>query len=720
MTRRTRPLWIACLAAAAWAAVAGAAANETGISMPDNQNPFLAEIMLPFGLPPFDRIRDEHFLPAFAAGIAQQRHEIERIAADDALPTFANTLVALERSGRLLDQVTRVFNNLNAAHTNERLQEIQKTVAPQLAAHADAIFQHAALFARVRSLHETRHTLALDAESLRLLERYHADFVRAGAGLDAPSQARLREINAELAILTAAFGQNVLAETNALVVIVAAAAELDGLTPTEVTAAAAAAAARGLAGKYVLSLQNTTSQPLLKSLRNRALRERVYRAAIARGTRDNEHDNRPLILRIAALRAEQARLLGYGNHAAYVLADQTARTVDAVNDMLARLGPAAVANARREAADLQALIRAQGDDFTLAPWDWAFYAEQVRKSRYDIDDALLKPYFELENVRQNGVFYAANRLFGITFHERADLPVYHPDVRVWEVRDADGSPLGLFLGDDWARESKRGGAWMNQYVMQANLLGALPVVGNHLNVPKPPPGEPTLLTLDEVETMFHEFGHALHGLLSNVRYPRLAGTTVPRDFVEFPSQINEMWAFWPEVLANYARHHRTGEPLPQDLLDKVLAAQQFDQGFATSEYVAAAVLDQAWHQLALQAIPDDVAGFEAGVLADAGMAFAPVPPRYLSTYFSHVFAGKYAAGYYSYIWAEVLDADAVEWFKENGGLTRENGDRLREHVLSRGDSAEAMELYRRFTGREPSLEPLLLRRGLVDNPLGQR
>ncbi len=712
MSLRICPLAALALSAA-FAGTLPATASEMRSPMDADANPFLVEATLPYGLPPFDRLADDHYLPAFTAGMQQQLQEIADIAAQKSPPTFANTIVAMERSGRLLDRVTRVFNNLNSAHTNDKLQDIQKIVAPQLAAHKDAIYLDPALYARVRQLYEKRHDLGLDAESLRLVERYRTDFVRAGADLDPASQARLKEINAELAALSTAFGQNVLAETLSSAVVVGSADELAGLTPAQIQSAAEAAAARDLPGRYLLALQNTTIQPLLASLQDRGLRERIHKASIQRGARDNKNDNRPIVARLAALRAEQAKLLGHPDQATYVLEDQTARTVAAVNGMLAKLAAAAVANARGEAREIQDLIDAAGGGFAVQPWDWAFYAEQVRLARYALDDALLKPYFELESVLHNGVFYAANRLFGLRFEPRPDLPVYHPDVRVWEVFDADGSPLGLFLGDFWARESKRGGAWMNQYVLQSRLLDARPVVGNHQNIPKPPAGEPTLLTFDEVETMFHEFGHALHGLLSAVQYPRFGGTTVARDFVEFPSQVNEMWAFWPEVLANYARHYRTGEPIPQELLDRVLAAQQFDQGYATTEYVAAAILDQAWHQLAHGAAPDDVLAFEARVLADAGLDFAPVPPRYRSTYFSHVFAGGYAAGYYAYIWAEVMDADAVGWFKENGGLTRENGDRLRKHVLSRGGSAEAMDLYRAFAGREPSLEPLLARRGLI-------
>lgn len=677
-----------------------------------HDNPFFEESALTHGMPPFDRIRDEHYLPAFRAGMEQQLEETDRIARDEAEPTFENTIVAMERTGRLLDRVGRVFDNLNSAHTNEQLQEVEQEVAPLIAAHEDAIYLSAPLFARVDALYQGRAELGLDAESLRLLERYNTDFVRAGARLGEAEKERLSEINAELARLSTAFGQNVLAETNDSAVLVETVEELEGLTEAEIGTAAEAAEAAEHPGSYLLALRNTTIQPILTNLQNRALRERIYRASISRCARDNEHDNRPIIVQMATLRAEKARLLGYENSAEYVLEDRTAGTPRAVNEMLALLAPAARANALREAADIQALIDSQGGDFTLQPWDWAFYAEQVRRSRFDLDEAALRPYFELNAVLNNGVFFAAERLFGIRFVERDDLPVYHEDVRVWEVIDADGTSLGLFLGDFLARESKRGGAWMNQYVLQSGLLEARPVVGNHLNVPPPPEGQPTLLTVDEVETLFHEFGHALHGLFSNVRYPRFGGTTVPRDFVEFPSQYFEMWAFWPEVLANYARHHEGDSPIPQELVDRVQEARQFNQGYETSEYVAASIIDQAWHQRSASEVPQDSAVFEAGVLSEAGLQLEAVPPRYHSTYFSHIFANDYYAGYYSYIWSEVLVADSELWFEQNGGLRRENGQRLREMILSRGGSHDAMELYRTFAGRDPEIEPLLVRRGL--------
>lgn len=676
-------------------------------------NPFFAPSPLPHGMPPFDRIRDEHYLPAFRAGMERQLEEIDGIAQSADEPTFENTIVAMERTGQLLERVERVFENLNSAHTNDALQAVEQEVAPLLAAHEDAIYLNAPLFARVEMLYQQRQELELDSESLRLLERYYTDFIRAGAQLDAEQKQRLSEINAELAELSTTFRQNVLAETNANAVLVESAEELEGLTESELGTAAEAAEAAGHPGSYLITLRNTTRQPILTNLQNRELRERIYRASAERCGRDNDHDNRPVLIRMARLRAERAQMLGYDSAAAYILEDRTAGTPTAVNEMLALLAPAARASALREAADIQTLIEAQGDDFTLQPWDWAFYAEQVRRDRYDLDEAALRPYFELDRVLNDGLFYSAEQLFGIRFEERDDLPVYHPDVRIWEVFDADGASLGLFIGDFLARESKRGGAWMNQYVLQSGLLEATPVVGNHLNVPRPPEGEPTLLSVDEVETLFHEFGHALHGLFSDVRYPRFGGTTVPRDFVEFPSQSYEIWAFWPEVLANYARHYEDDSPIPQQLVDRALEAKLFNEGYDTAEYVAASIVDQAWHQQDLDEVPQDVAAFESAALTEAGLELDPVPPRYHSPYFSHIFASGYAAGYYSYIWSEVLVADTEQWFEDNGGLQRDNGQRLREMILSRGGSHDAMELYRAFAGRDPQIEPLLERRGLT-------
>ncbi|HYD79086.1 MAG TPA: M3 family metallopeptidase [Paucimonas sp.] len=675
-------------------------------------NPFFSASSLPYQLPPFDRIKDEHFLPAFTEGMRRHDDEIRAIAGNAAAPTFDNTIVAMERAGQLLERVSKVFFSMTGVNTNPTLEALNLELAPRLSAHNDAIYLNAGLFARVKAIYEQRAKLGLDAESLRLVERYHTDFVRAGAQLSEADKAKLKTMNAELATLSTAFSQNALKDMNASAVVVEDRARLAGLSENEIAAAAEAAKARGMAGKYVLTIMNTTGQPPQAMLADRGLRHRLQESSTVRGAHGGEFDNRGLVLTMAKLRAERARLLGYANHAEYVLEDETARTVDAVNKMLADMAKPAVANARKEAAALQQMIDAEQGGFSLEAHDWAYYAEKVRKARYDFDAAQLKPYLEMNSVLHNGVFFAANKLYGLSFKQRKDLPLYHPDVQVYEVFDADGKPLALFITDFYARSSKRGGAWMNAYVDQSGLFGTRPVVGNHLNVPKPPAGEPTLLTWDEVITMFHEFGHALHGMLSNVRYPRFSGTSVPRDFVEFPSQVNEMWADWPEVLKNYAKHYQTGEAMPQALLDKVLAARKFNQGFETTEYLAAAMLDQRWHQLTPDRIPADALAFEEHALKSDGLDFAPVPPRYRSTYFSHVFAGGYSAGYYAYIWSAVLDADSVEWFKERGGLNRKNGDWFREKLLSRGGSADAMELFKAFRGREPSVDPLLERRGL--------
>ncbi len=714
----------------ALAAVLGSAAPSlpAAEAMPDSQrtvssSPFAKPSPLPLHYPQFDTIKDSDFAPAFDAGMAGQLVEIEAIANNPAAPTFDNTIVAMERSGQMLDRATTLFFSLVGADTNPAREKLRAEYAPKFSAHADAISLNPKLFARIETLYAQRQKLGLDPESLRLIERYHTDFIRAGAKLSDADKARLRDINAELAALGAKFSQNVLAEVNDSAVLVNDRAQLSGLSDNQIAAAAEAAKARGFEGKYVIALLNTTTQPVLTDLDDRALRERIYKASIARGSRGNQWDNTALFARVVALRAERAKLLGYPSHAAYVLEDETAQTPAAVNAMLGRLAPAAVVNARREAGELQAVIDQEQaklgqPSFQLQPWDWAYYAEKLRQQKYAFDESQLKPYLELDNVLQNGVFFAANQLYGLSFKERKDLPVYQPDVRVFDVFDANGKQLAIFIADMYARPSKRGGAWMNAYVSQSGLTGDLPVVANHLNIPKPPAGQPTLLTWDEVTTAFHEFGHALHGMFSNVKYPRFSGTSVPRDFVEYPSQVNEMWADWPSVLANYARHYQTGAPMPQALLDKVIAAQKFYQGFATTEYLAAAMLDQNWHQLAPAAstVPaDQVMAFEAKALHDDGVDFSAVLPRYRTPYFSHVMGG-YSAGYYAYIWSEVLDADSVKWMREHGGLTRANGDHFRKTLLSRGGSADAMVLFRDFTGHAPDIQPLLERRGLDSAP----
>ncbi|WP_370587069.1 M3 family metallopeptidase [Undibacterium sp. FT79W] len=675
-------------------------------------NPLLAASTLAYEYPAFDQIRNEHYAPAFAEGMRLHLAEINAIANNTAKPTFDNTVVALERAGQALNHVSTIFFNQIATNTNPTLESLSTDLAPKLSAHQDVILMNAKLFKRINAIISQRDKLKLDAESNRLLDRYYTDFVRAGAKLSDSDKAKLKAINAQLASLGTKFSQNVLKETNASAVIVEHKEQLKGLSEGEISTAAAAAKAKGLDGKYLIPLMNTSGQPYLASLEDRSVRQRLQEASVNRGSHGGDFDNRDTALQLARLRAERAQLLGYPNYAAYGLEDETAKTTTAVNKMLSELAPAAVANAKNEAAELQKIIDANHGDFKLAAWDWAYYTEQLRTAKYAFDDTQLRPYFELDSVLQNGVFFAAHQLYGISFKERKDLPVYHPSVRVFEVFDADGKSMALFIADMYARDSKRGGAWMNSYVEQSTLFNKKPVIANHLNIPQPPKGEPTLLTADEVKTAFHEFGHALHGLFSQVHYPRFSGTNVPRDFVEYPSQVNEMWATWPEVLKNYAKHYKTGEVIPQTLVDKITASNKFNQGFATTEYLAASLLDQRWHQLTPAQIPSDAIAFEKAALKEAGVDFAPVPPRYRSTYFSHIFGGGYSAGYYAYLWSEVLDADTVEWFKENGGLTRKNGDWFRQQLLSRGGSIDPMESFHNFRGRDPKIDPLLLRRGL--------
>ncbi len=676
------------------------------------QNPLFTESTLSMRYPEFDKIKDADYIPAFEKGMADELKEIEAIANNSEKPTFENTIVAMEKSGELLGRVDRIFSNLNSCNTNPAMQAIDQKMSPKLAAHADAIHLNSALFKRVEAIYNDRDKLELDPESKWLVERYEKDFVRAGAKLSDADKAKLKKMNAELAELQTQFQQDVLQEKNASSIVVDKRGDLAGFSENEIAAATVAAKEEKKAGKFVIPLQNTSGQPALSSLENRALRQRIMETSLDRNSHGGEYDTRKVVLRMVKLRAERAALLGYDNWAAYQLEDQTAKDVGTVNKLLSDLAPLAVDNARAEGAEIQKVIDADKGGFQLASWDWDFYSEKVRQKKYAFDEAEIRPYFELNHVVLDGVFYAATQLYGITFKERKDLPVYQPDVRVFDVADKDGKPLAIFIMDYYARPSKRGGAWMNEYVEQSDLLGTRPVVANHLNIPKPPAGEPTLLTYDEVTTAFHEFGHALHGMFSNVKYPRFAGTNVPRDFVEYPSQVNEMWASWPEVLKHYAKHYKTGKPMPQELLDKVLAAQKFNQGYKTTEYLAAAMLDQAWHQLKPAEVPSDCLAFEAQALKKAGVDFAPVPPRYRTPYFSHAFAGGYSAGYYSYIWAEELDADSVEWFKEHGGLKRENGDHFRDTLLSHGGSEDAMKLFHDFTGRDPYLDPLLKRRGL--------
>ncbi|MBN9184737.1 MAG: M3 family metallopeptidase [Microbacterium sp.] len=679
-------------------------------------NPLLAPRTLPFQLPPYADIRPDHYLPAFEQAFTEHLAEVANITRVRSMPTFENTMVSLEESGRLLNDVARTFYTVSSADATDEIQAIEETLAPLMAAHQDAIQLDGALYWRVKTLHDQLDVLELDAEQRYLVERRFREMTHAGAALDDAAKERLTALNTRLSTLTTTFEKNLLADTNDLAVVFHDAAELDGLTAGELSAAAQAATDRGLDGSFVVTLTLFTGHPYLSSLTRRDARKRIIDASRSRGIRGNQNDNRAVLLEIVRLRAERAALLGYESHAAYVTSDETAGSPGAVHDLLRRLAGPAARNAAREQAALQAIVDAEPEPFPLEAHDWAFYTEKVRAAEYDLDRAALRPWFEAERVLQDGVFHAAHALYGVSFRERTDLIAYHPDARVFEVRNEDGSELGLFVLDLYTRDTKRGGAWMNSIVEQSRLRGTAPVVVNNLNVSKPAAGQPTLLTLDEVTTLFHEFGHALHGLFATVTYPHFAGTAVFRDFVEFPSQVNEMWIYWPEVLDHYARHIETGEPLPADVVEKLRASETFNQGFATSEYLAASWLDQAWHSLSAAdaSAQIDVAAFEASALADIGLDAPAVPTRYSSTYFAHVFSGGYSAGYYSYIWSEVLDADTVEWFRENGGLTRANGERFRERLLGVGGSKNPLEAYRDFRGRDADIQPLLERRGLTD------
>lgn len=678
-------------------------------------NPFFEPSTLPYQLPPFAEIREEHYVPAFERGMAEQLAEVAAITAADDAPSFTNTVVALERSGALLTRVANAFFNIASSDSSPGTDAIEAEMSPRLAAHRDAIYLDPALFARIEALYGRRDELGLDAEELRLLEQYHLRFVRAGAGLDADGQARLRALNTEIAAAATEFGQNNVAARNAAVLVLENAEELAGLAPAAVAAAAENARSLGREGAWALSLQNVSNQPVLRDLADREVRRRMMAASLGRGFGADGND--VLAVRIATLRAERAALLGYPDHATYAVEDQTARSAEAVEEMLGRLVSPALANAEREATELTAAMRANSadDDGELRSWDWLYWSERVRAERFSVDAEALRPYFELERVLRDGVFFAAEQVYGVTFREREDLVGYHPEVRVFEVFDADGSALGLFLGDFFTRPSKHGGAWMNELVSQSRLLGTLPVVVNNLNVVKPAAGEPALLTWDNVRTLFHEFGHALHGLFSDVRYPFFAGTEVPRDFVEFPSQVNEMWMAQPDVLANYARHFETGEQMPAELVERMVAAERFGEGFRTVEYLGAALLDWAWHRVpGAEALAGaDAEAFEEAALRKAGLAMEAIPPRYRTGYFAHIFSGGYAAGYYSYIWSEVLDADTVDWFTDGATSIREKGTVFRRELLSRGGSVDPLAAFESFRGRAPAIEPLLIRRGLV-------
>jgi len=681
-------------------------------------NPFAEPSALLYQAPAFDKITNADYQPAIEEGMRRQLAEVALVAGDTAAPTFENTFIALERSGQLLKRVSNVFDALTSANTNDTLQQVQENVAPKLAAHRDAIFLNDTLFRRVRNIYDRRAALGLDSLQRFLVERYYRDFVRAGALLPDSDKTKLRALNQEQATLQTEFEQRLLAATKAGAIVVDDSTQLDGLSAGEIGAAAAAAADRKLTGKWVLPLRNTTQQPAQASLRDRALRERLFRASTTRAMRGDSNDTRDIILRLAQLRPERARLLGYPSLAAYVLDEQMAKTPEGALGLLTDLAAPATAKARGEAAAMQRVIDAQQGGFALAPWDWQYYAEQVRVAEYALDEEQIKPYFELDRVLRDGVFYAANQLYGLTFRERRDLPVYHPDVRVFEVFDADRSSLGLFYADYFKRDNKQGGAWMGAFVDGSPLLGTKPVVYNVCNFSKPAAGQPALLTTDDVETMFHEFGHGLHGLLNAVRYPRLANN-VPTDFVEVPSQFNEHWALYPTVFTHYARHYQSGAPMPAALVQKLTRAKTFNQGFITTEYVAASLLDLAWHTLPAGPKQADVDSFEVAALRRFGVDLPEVPPRYRTNYFAHIWQSGYSATYYAYIWSEVIDSDAYAWFLERGGLTRANGQRFRDMILARAGSADAGAMYRAFRGRDAVVGPLLENRGLAAGRRGR-
>ncbi|HSY96571.1 MAG TPA: M3 family metallopeptidase, partial [Steroidobacteraceae bacterium] len=668
-------------------------------------NPFYAPSPLPFHAPPFDRIKDEDYLPAIEAGMAEQLAEMQRIADNAARPTFDNTFIAMERSGRLLARAQAAFSGVSEANTNPTLQSAKTTLAPKMAAHQDAIRLNRKLFKRIAAVYRKRATLKLDPESLRLIEVTYDEFVHAGANLSDRDQAELKRLNEEASTLSNAFSTKLLEATKAGAYSTALPTALAGLSPAQLAAAAQAAENRKAEG-YLIPLQNTTQQPLLASLNVRATRDAVFQNSWIRAERGDANDTRATIARLAQLRAQRAKLLGFASHAAWKLEDQMAKTPQAALEFMDALVPVATAKAASEAQDIQAVIDAQQGGFALQPWDWALYGEQVRKAKYDLDEAEIKPYFELNNVLENGVFFAATQLYGISFRERKDIPVYHPDVRVFEVTDVDGTPLALFYCDYFKRDNKNGGAWMSVFVRPSKLLGELPVVYNVANLPKPATGEPALISFDDVTTMFHEFGHALHGMFANTRYPTLSGTTPARDFVEFPSQFNEHWAIYPAVFDHYARHYQTGAALPPALVEKLKKAKNFNAGYALTEVLAAAELDMQWHVLPPDAPLQDPDEFERQALVKTHLDIPTVPPRYRSSYFSHIWDSGYSAGYYAYLWTQMLDDDAYQWFEDHGGLSRANGERFRRMILALGNTRNLASIYQAWRGKPPTIDAM--------------
>ena len=677
-------------------------------------NPFYAPSTLPFHVPPYDKIKDEDYQPATEAGMAEELSEMQAIADNPAVPTFDNTLVAMEKTGQLLQRTMAAFRGVTGANTNPVLQKVRTEEAPRLAAHQDAIYLNAKLFARVATIYEQRASLKLNPESLRLLEVTYDGFVRAGANLSEADKTELKKLNEEISTRSNAFSVKLLAATKDAAYATSDRNALAGLSDAQIAAAAQAAQSRKQKG-YVLPLQNTTQQPDLGLLAVRASRAGLFGKSWNRAEHGDANDTRDDIAHLAQLRARRAQLLGYPNHAAWKLGDQMAKTPEAALKFMDALVPGATAKATSEARDIQDVIDAQKGGFTLQPWDWDFYAEQVRKAKYDLNEAEVKPYFELNNVLENGVFYAANQLYGITFKERKDLPVYQPDVHVFEVSDADGKPLALFYCDYFKRDNKDGGAWMGSFVRQSKLLGTMPVVYNVANLPKPAAGEPALISFTDVTTMFHEFGHALNGMFANTEYPSMSGTATARDFVEFPSQFNEHWALYPAVFSHYAKHYKTGAAMPADLVAKIKKAEKFNQGYKLTELVAAAELDMQWHTLPASAPLQQPDAFEKQALEKMNVQLAAVPPRYRSSYFSHIWSSGYSAGYYAYLWSEMLDDDAYAWFEEHGGLTRANGDRFRQMVLSRGNTEDLAKMYAAWRGKDPSVEPMMKYRGLVES-----
>ena len=707
--------------APAAAGSAPAKASTSAAAEAPASNPFFTASTLPYQAPPFDKIKDSDYQPAIEEGMKQQLQEVEQIANNPEPPTFENTYVALEKTGVLLHRVMAVFTAVAGANTNDTLQKVQEDEAPKLAAHEDAIHLNDKLFQRIQAVYDQRDSLKLDPESQRLIDVVYRQFVMAGAKLSDADKTKLKEYNKEEAGLQAQFNNKLLAAAKNGALVVDDKSKLAGLSDEDINAAAQAAKDRHLDGKWVLTLQNTTQQPLLQDLTDRDTRKALFEASWTRAEKGDANDTRDVIERIAQLRAQEAKLLGFPDYAAWALQDQMAKTPETVMSFMEKLAPAAVARAKTEAADIQKQIdkdqaALKQPSFKLEPWDWEHYAEEVRKAKYDLDESQIKPYFELDNVLQNGVFYAANQLYGLTFKERKDIPVYNPDVRVFEVFDKDGKSLALFYCDYFKRDNKNGGAWMDNFVQQSKLFGTKPVIYNVANFTKPAPGQPALLSTDDVITMFHEFGHGLHGIFADEQYPTLSGTQTARDFVEFPSQFNEHWAFDPKVFANYAKHYKTGEPMPQALVDKIKKAQLFNKGYDMTELVAAAMLDMNWHTLTADQPKQDVDAFEAAALKKDGVDLSYVPPRYRSSYFLHIWSNGYAAGYYAYLWTQMLADDAFEGFKEHGGLTRENGDRFRAMILSRGNTEELARLYKAWRGQEPSIEPMLVHRGLKQAP----